>query len=131
MNKEIIKEFVEKGANLEHDRWAKWQKYMHSRLQKDHRGFYWLDDGLFEHWERQIATPYSELSEAEKESDREETRNYIPLLEKALKSQRQETIEEMIKLSDDIELKISTPDINEWRAFKLFRNKMRDKIKQI
>lgn len=92
MNKEIIKEFVEKGANLEHDRWARWQNYLHTRLHKNIRGIYCLDDGLFEHWERQINTPYSELNEREKESDRKETRNYIPLLEEALKSQRKETI---------------------------------------
>jgi len=95
-NKEIIKEFIEKGADLEHDRWARWQKYLHSRLQKDNKGFYWLDDGLFEHWERQIDTPYSELSEKEKESDRKETRNYVPLLEKALSDQRKEIIEKII-----------------------------------
>ena len=26
------KEFIEKGAALEHDRWAKWQKWMHGRV---------------------------------------------------------------------------------------------------
>ena len=41
---------------------------------------------------------------------------------KALSDQRKEIIEEMIKLSDDIELEEGTPDINEWRAFKLFRD---------
>ena len=29
-----MEEFVEKGANLEHDRWARWQKYMFSKCKK-------------------------------------------------------------------------------------------------
>jgi hypothetical protein len=37
-------------------------------------------------WENQIATPYSELSEAEKESDREQVRKYLPLIVSALGS---------------------------------------------
>ena len=42
---------------------------------------------------------------------------------------RQEAIEEMIALSDEIEVKYGTPDIQEWRAFKGFRNTMRDRLK--
>ena len=29
MTNNIVEEFVEKGADLEHQRWAKWQKYLH------------------------------------------------------------------------------------------------------
>ncbi len=88
MNQKIIKEFVEKGANLEHDRWARWQSWCHKIL----RGSCPSPklERVLKHWDRQIATPYSELSEQEKESDRKETRDYIPLLEKALKDQREE-----------------------------------------
>jgi len=41
---------------------------------------------------------------------------------------KKELLDEMIKLSDDIESKYETPDIEEWKAFKHFRNKMRDKL---
>ena len=41
---------------------------------------------------------------------------------------QKELREEMIKLSDDIESKYGTPDIEEWKAFKHFRNKMRDNL---
>ncbi len=79
------KEFEEKGANFEHNRWVRWQKYLHSRLIKfgipNEDGNYdrimKADDFL--HWEKQIRVPYSELSEQEKESDRKETREYLPL----------------------------------------------------
>jgi hypothetical protein len=39
---------------------------------------------LVKRWELLIATPYSELSETEKESDREQVRKYLPLIEKQL-----------------------------------------------
>jgi hypothetical protein len=35
-------------------------------------------------WEQQMATPYADLSEPEKESDREQVRLYLPVIEAAL-----------------------------------------------
>ena len=85
--KQIEEDFIEKGAELEHDRWTRWQKYMFSKMQyseyKDGEktmACYILPADLWERWNRQIDTPYSELSEQEKESDRKETRNYLPLI---------------------------------------------------
>lgn len=83
------RELIEKGANLEHDRWARWQKYMFSKMTEEEKfeegkhfktGNYVLNKELVDRWFRQIDTPYSELSELEKESDRKETRNYLPLV---------------------------------------------------
>ena len=31
--KELLDEFVEKGANLEHERWSGWQSYFFSKCQ--------------------------------------------------------------------------------------------------
>lgn len=90
-------EFVEQGANLEHERWAKWQAYLHSKLYEidDHRVSYnnhlkILPTELYERWERQIATPYKDLSEAEKESDRKEARTYLPLIHQQLQKAREQ-----------------------------------------
>lgn len=51
---------IEKLAALEHEQWAHWTKYMLDNLT--------IDNIL--RWVRQIVTPYAELSEAEKKSDR-------------------------------------------------------------
>jgi hypothetical protein len=51
----------EKVAALEHEQWAHWTAYMLDNLTPEN----------IERWRRQIKTPYSELSEKEKESDRE------------------------------------------------------------
>jgi len=90
MNEDIIKEFIEKGADLEHDRWARWQKYVHSLCKKNKDGSLTIPKERVERWEKEIATPYLELTEELKEYDRKETRNYIPLLNQALSQQKQE-----------------------------------------
>lgn len=97
------KELVEKGAALEHDRWARWQKYFFGKCllkpqnevggMDDRFTYFALPKNLYERWNRQIRTPYSELSEEEKESDRNETRNYIPLIAEALAAQKKELAE--------------------------------------
>jgi hypothetical protein len=99
-----MKEFVEKGAALEHERWAKWQAYMHSKFveHSDGKGdFVCLPVEFYKRWERQIATPYSELTEPEKESDREQVRPYIPLIEhivfEAIKNSVKNTLQASIK----------------------------------
>jgi hypothetical protein len=83
------KEFVEKGADLEHTRWAKWQAYLHSKCVEHENGkgeWVCFPAELYKRWERQINTPYAELSEAEKESDREQVRPYLPLISHTIDS---------------------------------------------
>lgn len=78
------KDSLEHFADIEHSRWAKWQKYLHSKLYPLGESKLSLNNHLlvmptelYQRWERQIATPYSELSEQEKESDREQVRPYL------------------------------------------------------
>lgn len=55
-----------------HEIWAGWARYMidtHCLWQR-------------QKWERQIATPYADLSEKEKESDRIEAHKILSFLEK-------------------------------------------------
>lgn len=80
IKEEIVQTFVEKGADIEHARWAGWQKYLHSLCKKNKDGTLTISKERVIHWEKEIATSYSELSEELKEYDRIETRKYIPLL---------------------------------------------------
>ena len=72
-------ELLEQLAALSHAQWSGWAQWM-----IDH----WCDeiDGVsyMAHWKRQIATPYSGLSEEEKEKDRREARKVLALLSQAL-----------------------------------------------
>lgn len=98
--------FIEDGANLEHDRWARWQKYMFSKgyifstqdSNPPELGSFVLRPEFVDRWFRQVDTPYSKLSESEKESDRKETRNYLPLIKQHFlpKSVIREKIEKSI-----------------------------------
>lgn len=89
-------EFVEKGADMEHERWAGWQKYLHSHCVRDSMGNLIIPAKSVRRWEQQILTPYSDLSEAEKESDRKEVRKYLPFIESLIERGRLQGIEEAI-----------------------------------
>lgn len=74
--------FMEQLAAIEHERWADWQAYLHSKCHYHPTGMV-IPHELFDRWQRQIATPYAQLSEAEKESDREQVRRYLHLVKPA------------------------------------------------
>ncbi len=61
---------LEKLADLEHKQWAHWTTYMLDNL----------TDKNIATWKQQIKTPYSGLSEKEKESDREWARKVLSIL---------------------------------------------------
>ena len=71
-------ELREALAALEHDRWSRWQKHLHDIVRANGRMM--IPDSCWEHWERQIATPYDELSEREKDSDRKEADKTMEVL---------------------------------------------------
>jgi len=75
---------METLAGVEHERWSHWQRYMHSKCERRSDGSLMIPAELVAQWERQIVTPYGELSESEKQSDRDQVRRYLPIILKAL-----------------------------------------------
>jgi hypothetical protein len=75
---------VERLAAAEHERWAHWQKYLHDQCQRMEDGSLVIPAELVARWSAQIASPYSDLSEAERESDREQVRRYLPIVIEAV-----------------------------------------------
>ncbi len=61
----------EELADLEHRQWAHWTKYMLEHMTPEN----------IEKWKKQIDTPYFELSEKEKFSDRRWAKEVINLLD--------------------------------------------------
>ena len=80
----LLNGLMEQLASIEHDRWAHWQRYMHGKAAKQPDGSLLIPPELVAQWEKQLATPYSELSEKKKESDREQVRKYLPVIAEAL-----------------------------------------------
>jgi hypothetical protein len=66
-------------AAIEHQRWADWQRWLHSQATMNHpECTLTIAAADVDRWERQIATPYVELSQEEKDSDREQVDRYLP-----------------------------------------------------
>lgn len=76
---------LEALAAVEHERWSHWQRYLHSRCRAGDDGSLIIPAELVSRWTGQLSTPYAELSEDEKESDREQVRRYLPVIAAALR----------------------------------------------
>ena len=61
---------------------------MHDQGHLNDDGSLTIPQELVRRWTEQMSTPYSGLSETEKESDREQVRHYIPIIEAALTDER-------------------------------------------
>jgi hypothetical protein len=61
MKVEVGMSLREELAALEHDQWAHWTRWQIDNASPE----------MNERWERQITTPYAELSQREKDADRE------------------------------------------------------------
>lgn len=75
---EALEDLIERLAAIEHERWAHWQRYMHDRGLRTEDGGLTIPGDLVSRWERQISTPYAALTEAEKQSDRDQVWKYLP-----------------------------------------------------
>ena len=96
MTKYPKSKLFEELASIEHTRWADWQEYVFEKCER-HYNIYKdkktgelvqeetnklvIPEWAVKNWERQIKTPYKDLSEEEKNSDREQVMRYWYLLE--------------------------------------------------
>ena len=78
------RELLDRLATVEHGRWAHWQRYMHGQCIEQDDGSLLIPRELVVRWERQMATPYAELTREEQRSDQEQVHKYLPLIIEAL-----------------------------------------------
>ena len=71
---------LETHAKIEHEIWSHWMRYLFevSYNQRDD-GCVVIPAEQVKRWKRQMDTPYAELTEREKESDREQARKHTGL----------------------------------------------------
>lgn len=98
-----LRQLKEKLAAIEHERWADWQTWMHSKMVTNDNTDKWyhLPKRYFKWWQKQIKTPYADLSEKEKDSDREQVDRYWPLIEALLQQSRSALLDEIEKILED------------------------------
>lgn len=73
-------------AAVEHERWAHWQRYVHSKGTRLADGSLQLPANLVARWEKQIATPFAELTQEERDSDRDQVMLSISVIASLLAS---------------------------------------------
>jgi len=78
LSPEAFAELTEALAAIEHERWSHWQRYLHGKGIKQADGSLVLPPDLVSKWERQMSTPYADLSVSEKQSDRDQVNLYLP-----------------------------------------------------
>lgn len=88
-------ELIEKLADYAHEAWSGWMKYMFDKGAIN--GFWQMSEAeaigwtmpkeLYQRWLRQSLTPYADLPESEKESDRKEARAILAIIEGKEKSE--------------------------------------------
>ena len=81
LGRETRAALVDQLAAIEHERWAHWQRYMHGKALRQDDGTLVISAELVERWEKQIETPYANLSADEQKSDKEQVERYLPIIE--------------------------------------------------
>ena len=71
MSKKAKDKLLEELSDLEHKQWAHWTRYMLDNL---------TDENIAQ-WKRQVKTDYKDLSEKEKDGDREWARKVLKIME--------------------------------------------------
>ena len=73
----------EKLAKLAHEQWVGWMKYLFNKCAVTGNGLTIIPSWAVERWRRQMNTPYEDLPEEEKETDRKEADKILELCGRA------------------------------------------------
>ena len=73
-----ISEQEEQMASETHNVWSSWMKYMFSKGEMNPDGTWSMPQWAVNRWSRQLSTPYAELDEQEKQSDRDVITEHYP-----------------------------------------------------
>lgn len=100
-------------SNIEHERWARWQKYLHSLCHRVSDGSLIIPSDSVAHWEKLINTKYKDLPEISKESDRKEARITLSLLETTCREREKKCVEEFAEFLKETEESVNiSPQLN-------------------
>jgi len=75
---------LDKLADVQHGIWSHWMEYLFSVCQEYGDGNMVIPKEKVERWKRQMKTSYSELSEPEKDSDRNVAFDVLKVVQKEM-----------------------------------------------
>jgi len=78
-------DLLDRLAAAEHERWAHWQQYVHEQCQPGPDSSLIIPAELVHRWTEQISTLFAQLTDAEKDSDRDQVRRYLPIIAEAIR----------------------------------------------
>ncbi len=73
-------ELIEALADKEHASWAHWMEYLFDVCKRNEDGSVTIPLDLAKRWRGQVKTPYADLTEREKQSDRDEVAHILPIM---------------------------------------------------
>lgn len=73
-------ELLEELADVQHDIWSHWMKYLFKVSRRNEDGSVTIDAAYVARWKRQMATDYADLSNHEKNSDRDQAHKVMLVL---------------------------------------------------
>lgn len=71
----------EKLARLAHEQWSGWMDYLFSKGEFNQDRTWTMPAWAVKRWKRQAETSYSDLSESEQDSDRNEADKFLAVIE--------------------------------------------------
>lgn len=73
-------ELRERIADMQHRIWVHWMRYFYTQCKPNPDGTFTIPVEKIEHWRRQMSTEYCNLTEKEKDSDREQADKILKVL---------------------------------------------------
>ena len=128
-------ELIEALAEQEHASWARWMAYLFSKCQRGRDGSMTMPADYVRHWEREVSTPYAALSDAAKQSNREEVAHILPIIRQAAQADEPRAIVRAFALAMERKLaandggKGNWHDDGEWNHL-LYAEAEMDELKQ-
>lgn len=75
-------ELIELLADKEHASWARWMAYLFSKCEAHSDGSLTIPGGYVANLLRQTVLPYEQLTEHEKQGDRDEVAHILPIVQR-------------------------------------------------
>lgn len=120
----IDKKLMEELSSQEHKGWSSWMEHLFSKCVIKN-GETTIPFEFVERWKRQIKTNYFDLSEEEKESDRNEVRKFLSIMEPIMESKSYKNIvceaKDLKKFKAELNSLINK-DVKALKLQKLFKN---------